>query len=254
MQELVAGHRRLAAARRARHRSRKSAISTKGTRRSRCWSARAASWSDRQALRSRARRHARRQSLHDAHGGRGRVRPFRSATSSSTISATTRGAKLGHHAAGPARPWAARTADDSRRVSTWPISAIRGSGAVNGVSRLHGEVSRQLFQPLFPRWPADEVPVGYVTNGVHVPTLGFGAGRCAVDAGLRQETAGSGTTEALEQGIRSVSRRGALAVPQRRAQGAGRLRARAAVARADGVRRCRRGGRERQAACSIPMC
>ena len=48
--------------------------------------------------------------------------------------------------------------------------AIRGSGAVNGVSRLHGKVSRQLFEPLFPRWPADEVPVGYVTNGIHTPT------------------------------------------------------------------------------------
>jgi glycogen phosphorylase len=48
--------------------------------------------------------------------------------------------------------------------------AIRGSGAVNGVSRLHGVVSRNLFQSLFPRWPTDEVPVGYVTNGVHVPT------------------------------------------------------------------------------------
>ena len=48
--------------------------------------------------------------------------------------------------------------------------AIRGSGAVNGVSRLHGEVSRRLFGPLFPRWPADEVPIGHVTNGVHTPT------------------------------------------------------------------------------------
>jgi starch phosphorylase len=47
--------------------------------------------------------------------------------------------------------------------------AIRGSDAVNGVSRLHGEVSRRLFQPLFPRWPQAEVPVGYVTNGVHAP-------------------------------------------------------------------------------------
>lgn len=48
--------------------------------------------------------------------------------------------------------------------------AIRGSGAVNGVSQLHGEVSRRLFAPLFPRWPEDEVPVGHVTNGVHMPT------------------------------------------------------------------------------------
>ncbi len=48
--------------------------------------------------------------------------------------------------------------------------AIRGSGAVNGVSRLHGEVSRGLFQSLFPRWPRREVPVGHVTNGIHVPS------------------------------------------------------------------------------------
>ena len=48
--------------------------------------------------------------------------------------------------------------------------AIRASGGVNGVSRLHGEVSRGLFQPLFPRWPRSEVPVGHVTNGGHVPS------------------------------------------------------------------------------------
>jgi starch phosphorylase len=48
--------------------------------------------------------------------------------------------------------------------------AVRGSGAVNAVSRLHGEVSRRIFQPLFPRWAEVEVPVGHVTNGVHVPS------------------------------------------------------------------------------------
>ena len=48
--------------------------------------------------------------------------------------------------------------------------AIHGSGAVNGVSQLHGQVSRRIFQPLFPRWPQIEVPVSHVTNGVHTPT------------------------------------------------------------------------------------
>jgi len=48
--------------------------------------------------------------------------------------------------------------------------AIRGSGAVNAVSRLHGRVSRHLFHPLFFRWPEDQVPVGHVTNGIHTPT------------------------------------------------------------------------------------
>ncbi len=48
--------------------------------------------------------------------------------------------------------------------------AIRGSGSANGVSRLHGDVSRRLFGSLFPRFPEAEVPIGYVTNGIHVPT------------------------------------------------------------------------------------
>ncbi len=48
--------------------------------------------------------------------------------------------------------------------------ATRGSGEVNAVSRLHGEVSRNLFRNLFPQWPIHEVPIGHVTNGVHMPS------------------------------------------------------------------------------------
>ncbi|MFA5938877.1 MAG: alpha-glucan family phosphorylase [Sinimarinibacterium sp.] len=47
--------------------------------------------------------------------------------------------------------------------------ALRSCAAVNGVSRVHGDVSRQLFSSLFPRWPQHEVPVRHITNGVHVP-------------------------------------------------------------------------------------
>lgn len=60
--------------------------------------------------------------------------------------------------------------DDSSESFNMAYLAIRGSGAVNGVSRLHAQVSRKLFQPLFPRWPEGEVPVKHVTNGVHMPT------------------------------------------------------------------------------------
>lgn len=56
-------------------------------------------------------------------------------------------------------------------VSQGPFSmvhfAIRGAAAVNGVSRVHAQVSRRLFAGVFPRWPEREVPIGYVTNGVH---------------------------------------------------------------------------------------
>jgi starch phosphorylase len=60
--------------------------------------------------------------------------------------------------------------DDATESFNMAYLAVRGSGAVNGVSRLHGRVSRQIFEPLFPQWPADEVPIGHVTNGVHVPS------------------------------------------------------------------------------------
>jgi len=46
--------------------------------------------------------------------------------------------------------------------------AIRGSGQINGVSLLHEEVSKEIFAPIFPRWPKSEIPIGHVTNGVHV--------------------------------------------------------------------------------------
>jgi len=82
--------------------------------------------------------------------------------------------------------------------------AIRGSGAVNGVSRLHGRVSRHLFEPLFPRWPAEEVPVEHVTNGVHMPTWDSAPADdlwteiCGKDRWL-------GTVETLERDMRRVS-------------------------------------------------
>jgi len=63
-----------------------------------------------------------------------------------------------------------RDRHDRSEPFTMAYLAIRGSGAVNGVSRVHGLVSRRIFQPLFVRWPEREVPVAHVTNGVHMPT------------------------------------------------------------------------------------
>jgi glycogen phosphorylase len=60
--------------------------------------------------------------------------------------------------------------EDENEPFNMAYLATRASGAVNGVSRLHGQVSRRIFQLLFPRWPQAEVPVGHVTNGIHVPT------------------------------------------------------------------------------------
>ena len=94
--------------------------------------------------------------------------------------------------------------NDSSESFNMAYLAIRGSGAVNGVSRLHGQVSRRLFEPLFPHWPEDEVPVGHVTNGVHMPTWDSATAddlwtkACGKDRWL-------GTTRNLDQDIRRVS-------------------------------------------------
>jgi starch phosphorylase len=94
-------------------------------------------------------------------------------------------------------------ASDSSEPFNMAYLAVRGSGAVNGVSRLHGKVSRQLFGPLFPNWPQDEIPVGSVTNGVHTPTWDSAPAddlwteACGKDRWL-------GETETLERDIRCI--------------------------------------------------
>jgi starch phosphorylase len=82
--------------------------------------------------------------------------------------------------------------------------AIRGSGAVNGVSQLHGRVSRHLFQSLFSRWPVDEIPIEYVTNGVHMPSWDSAAA-AHLWTDICGETCWLGTTESFEQHIHNLS-------------------------------------------------
>ncbi len=48
--------------------------------------------------------------------------------------------------------------------------AMRTCIMANGVSRLHGEISRRIFQDLYPHWPQHEVPITHITNGIHVPS------------------------------------------------------------------------------------
>jgi starch phosphorylase len=96
-----------------------------------------------------------------------------------------------------------RNPHDSSESFNMAYLAVRGSGAVNGVSRLHGHVSRHLLEPLFPRWPTAEVPVGHITNGVHMPTWDSAAAdalwtsACGKDRWL-------GKTDSMEQDIRRI--------------------------------------------------
>ncbi|MSQ00899.1 MAG: alpha-glucan family phosphorylase [Myxococcales bacterium] len=50
------------------------------------------------------------------------------------------------------------------------VLALRGSRSANGVAALHGQVSRAMWQELWPELDEDDVPIQHVTNGVHVPS------------------------------------------------------------------------------------
>ncbi|MGD8472685.1 MAG: alpha-glucan family phosphorylase [Anaerolineae bacterium] len=50
------------------------------------------------------------------------------------------------------------------------VLALRLSGRCNGVSQLHGAVSRRMWQSVWPERPVEDVPIRAITNGVHVPS------------------------------------------------------------------------------------
>ncbi|HEX6132717.1 MAG TPA: alpha-glucan family phosphorylase [Longimicrobiales bacterium] len=69
-----------------------------------------------------------------------------------------------------------RTTHDPRFCMT--ALAIRLSSIRNGVSRLHGAVSRTMWHQIWPELAEQDVPIGHVTNGIHLPTwVGADVGR-----------------------------------------------------------------------------
>ncbi|MBW7469861.1 alpha-glucan family phosphorylase [Marinobacter sp. M216] len=50
------------------------------------------------------------------------------------------------------------------------LLALNMCGRINGVSNMHRKVTQTLLQPFFPRWPACDIPVESVTNGIHTPS------------------------------------------------------------------------------------
>jgi starch phosphorylase len=50
------------------------------------------------------------------------------------------------------------------------VLALRLSAWSNAVSRLHGRVSRRMWQKIWPKTPEADLPIGHVTNGVHIPS------------------------------------------------------------------------------------
>ena len=118
-------------------------------------------------LRRSARRSAAHDGVHDAYAGRrpGTTR-FRSTWWKRTWPA--RGAISAATASGSSR--SATTTTAAARMFNMTALALRAAASVNGVSQLHGEVTKQMWQSIWPGTPYDALPVKFVTNGVHVPT------------------------------------------------------------------------------------
>jgi starch phosphorylase len=65
--------------------------------------------------------------------------------------------------------------EGDRQGFNMTVLALRMCGQRNGVSKLHGDVSRRMWQSLWPDKPVEEVPITHVTNGVHAPSWVGGA-------------------------------------------------------------------------------
>jgi glycogen phosphorylase len=93
--------------------------------------------------------------------------------------------------------------------------ALRTSAYANGVSKLHGAVSREMWHALWPDLPVDEVPIGSITNGVHGRTwisdeleelLGFTAPQFELALELDDETLWSAHRAAKQRMIEFITR------------------------------------------------
>ena len=65
------------------------------------------------------------------------------------------------------------------------VMGLRLAARSNGVAKLHGAVSRAMFQGLWPDLAVDEVPIGAITNGVHGRTWVSASRRCVAVARRR---------------------------------------------------------------------
>lgn len=59
---------------------------------------------------------------------------------------------------------------DQQELFTMTVLALKMSRAANGVSELHGQVSREMWRELYPEKIAEDVPIGHITNGIHTPS------------------------------------------------------------------------------------
>lgn len=84
---------------------------------------------------------------------------------------------------------------DDHELFCMTVLGLKLSRAANAVSELHGQVSRQMWQTLWPDRPVDQVPIGHITNGVHLMGWMKGPVRRFWIKHLLQEKSGSTSTD-----------------------------------------------------------
>ena len=85
-------------------------------------------------------------------------------------------------------------------VFNMAVMGLRLAGRANGVSRLHGHVSREMFAGLWPGFDYDDVPISSITNGVHAPTwVAREVMELAEDESVLPELDGSRSWEAVDK-------------------------------------------------------
>jgi len=58
--------------------------------------------------------------------------------------------------------------ENAQELFCMTVLALKASRAANAVSELHGQTSRQMWQSLYPDTPVEKVPIGHITNGIHL--------------------------------------------------------------------------------------
>jgi starch phosphorylase len=82
--------------------------------------------------------------------------------------------------------------------------ALRSSRSANGVAARHGEVARQMWSGLWPEYPVERVPIGAVTNGVHIPSWLGRPMRTLLDRHLGQGWMARAIDPATWHGVRQI--------------------------------------------------
>ncbi|MBL8163444.1 MAG: alpha-glucan family phosphorylase [Anaerolineae bacterium] len=92
----------------------------------------------------------------------------------------------------------------SYELFSMAVLALKVSAGANGVARLHGDVSRKMWQWVYPQVPEHEVPISSVTNGIHVQTWISNEMRTLLDRYLDPAWRNDEAREELWHGIDNI--------------------------------------------------